>query len=144
MAVKVWHHTSLAVTDLDMAIAFYRAAFDCQIIFEERGMAGQIAAMTGIAGLTCDLAQLRMPVSDHVLELIAFRGPQVPAADARPLRPAAAHIAFYVDDVDAAVAKVESLGAVRLGAITRFDEGRSVYCRAPGGSFFELEELKQP
>ena len=25
MAVKVWHHTSLAVSDLDRAIEFYRA-----------------------------------------------------------------------------------------------------------------------
>ena len=140
MAVKVWHHTSLAVSDLDRAIDFYRRAFAYELLFEERGMAGQIARMTGIAGLTCDLAQLRSPISGHVLELIAFKG--AAAGDPRPLRPGAAHIAFYVDDLEAALSTVERLGAERLGEITQFDEGRSVYCREPAGSFFELEQVK--
>jgi catechol 2,3-dioxygenase-like lactoylglutathione lyase family enzyme len=139
MAVKVWHHTSLAVSDLDRAIEFYRRAFGYDLLFAERGMADQIARMTGIPGQTCDLAQLRAPVSSHVLELIAFRG--AAAGEPKPLRPGAAHICFHVDDLEAALARVEGLGAVRLGEITRFDEGRSVYCREPAGSFFELEQL---
>jgi len=56
MAVKVWHHTSLAVTSLDSAVDFYRRAFGYELLFVERGMAEQIADMTGIAGLVCDLA----------------------------------------------------------------------------------------
>ena len=140
MAVKVWHHTSLAVSDLKRAIDFYRRAFDYEVLFEERGMAEQIARMTGSPGLICDLAQLRSPVSGHVLELIAFKG--AAAGDPQPLRPGAAHVAFHVDDLEAALAKVKRLGAVPLGEITQFDEGRSVYCREPAGSFFELEQLK--
>jgi len=76
-------------------------------------------------------------VSGHVLELIAFKG----AAPPDPRRPPPAHVAFQVDDLDTMVAKVEGPGAVRLGAITRFDEGHSVYCREPGGSVVELEQL---
>jgi catechol 2,3-dioxygenase-like lactoylglutathione lyase family enzyme len=140
MAVKVWHHTSLAVSDLERAVDFYRRAFGYEVLYQERGMAEQIARMTGMPGLTCDLAQLRSPVSGHVLELIAFKG--AGSGDPQPLRPGAAHVAFYVDDLEAALAKVERLGAVRLGEITQFDEGRSVYCREPAGSFFELEQLK--
>ena len=139
-----WHHTSLAVSDLDAAIAFYRAAFGYELNFEEKGMSDQIARMAGIEGLTCDLAQLRSDLGDHVLELIAFHrsdGESPPLRDA-PLRPGAAHIAFAVEDLDAALDAVETLGAVRVGDVTEFDEGRSVYCREPSGSFFEMEEFR--
>ena len=79
-------------------------------------MSDQIADMAGIEGLTCDLAQLRSTLGDHVLELIAFRPPE------RGTPP---------------------LGAARVGEITAFDEGRSVYCREPAGSFFEMEEFRK-
>jgi catechol 2,3-dioxygenase-like lactoylglutathione lyase family enzyme len=147
MAVKAWHHTSLSVSNLDRAISFYRRAFGYEILFEERGMSDQIASMTGTSGLACDLVQLCSPVSGHVLELIAFRGTtaaaQVPPSEAKPLRPGMAHVAFYVDDLEEMLAKVEDLGAVKIGEITRFSDGRSVYCREPSGTFFEMEELSK-
>ena len=51
-------------------------------------------------------------------------------------------MAFAVEDLEAALAAVEALGAARLGGITEFSEGRSVYCREPAGSFFEMEEFR--
>ena len=141
MRLLAWHHSSLAVADLEAAVRFYREAFGFQVAFREDGMSDQIASMTGLAGLTCDLAQLRHPASGHVLELICFHGgSEVAAPDPRPLRPGAAHVAFFVDDLEAALARVEALGARRLGQITRFSDGLSVYCREPAGSFFEIEQ----
>ena len=139
-----WHHSSLAVSDLDTAIAFYRDAFGYEVAFEERDMSDQIANMAGVEGLTCDLAQLRSALGDHVLELIAFRRSEhgMPPIETAPLRPGAAHIAFAVEDIESALDAVEALGAVRIGGITEFDEGRSVYCREPAGSFFEMEEFR--
>ena len=69
-----------------------------------------------------------------MLALIAFRRPgrDVPPLDGAPLRPGAAHVAFAV----------EALGAARVGGVTEFDEGRSIYCREPSGSFFEMEEFR--
>ena len=32
-----------------------------------------------------------------------------------------------------------ALGAVRVGKVTQFSKGRSVYYREPAGSFFEIE-----
>ena len=40
-------------------------------------------------------------------------------ADRRPVEPGAAHIAFYVDDLEATMRRIEDLGAVRLGEVTR-------------------------
>lgn len=140
--MTMWHHSSLAVSDLDKAMDFYCRAFGFELVFAERNMADQIARMVGLAGLACDIAQLRVPRSDHVLELIAFRTPGAPPADMgdKPVIPGAAHVAFYVDDLKATMARVEALGAVRVGEITQFSEGRSVYYREPTGSFFEIEQ----
>src|SRR5690606_7735852 len=73
MRPRRWHHTSLAVTDIDLAVAFYRDAFGFEVLFEERGMAAQIASMTGVPDLVCDLVQMRSVLSEQVLEFIAFR-----------------------------------------------------------------------
>lgn len=127
-------HTSLAVDDLDRAVDFYRAAFGCEVAFEDYGMADLIERVAGVSGLECDLAQLRLPHSQHLLELIAFRNPQVQRGGGPP----SGHVAFLVADLDRALAEVERLGARRLGEVTVFPEGRSVYCREPSGSVFEL------
>ena len=144
MQPSCWHHTSLAVRDLDPAIRFYGAAFGFEVVFREDGMTREIAAIAGAPGLVCDLAQLRAGRSGHVLELVAFRpatGVLEPAA--RPFATGCAHVAFLVDDLDRAMREVEGLGAERLGEVTRFDEGLSVYYREPAGSFFEMEMLRQ-
>jgi catechol 2,3-dioxygenase-like lactoylglutathione lyase family enzyme len=131
-----WSHSALAVVDLDRAVAFYCTAFGFEVCFEARGMTDLIACIAGVEGLGCDLAQLRHPDSPHVLELIAFRNP---AADVEA-RPPVGHVAFQVADLDPALVAVGTLGAEQVGEVTRFPEGRSVYCREPGGSVFELAE----
>lgn len=130
VGVDAWERTCLAVNDLGCALAFYRAAFGYEPVFEARGMRDQIESITGRPGLECDLARLRSPRSDHVLELIEFRHGPVPAA----------HVAFTVPDLERALREVERLGAERLGEVTAFVEGRAVYCQEPAGSIFELSE----
>lgn len=134
-----WHHTSLTVGDLDSAVAFYQEAFGFEVVFETRGMTRQMESITGVSGVRCDLAQLRSPRSGHVLELMRFRG--VDGEGDAPLRPGTGHVAFVVEDLEAALGVAERLGAEVLGEVTTFAEGRAVYCREPSGTVFELEEL---
>jgi catechol 2,3-dioxygenase-like lactoylglutathione lyase family enzyme len=136
-SVLAWEHSSLAVLDLDRSVAFYECALGYEVVFTEREMTSMIEQIAGIPGLRCDLAQLRRPGSDHILELIAFRHP---GADVASGLPPAGHVAFRVASFDRALAAVEELGATRLGEVTEFPDGRSVYCREPGGSIFELSE----
>jgi predicted enzyme related to lactoylglutathione lyase len=135
-----WEHSSLAVADLDRAIAFYRAAFGYEVIFEARGMADLIQRLVGLPGLRCDLAQLRSPIAEHTLELIAFHHVPPGKEDQGPTRPGAAHLAFRVQDLDRALREVQQLGAELIGEVTLFPEGRCAYCREPSGSVFELDE----
>lgn len=136
-----WIHSSLAVEDVLPATQFLEAAFGFRTVFVENDMAAQIEAMTGAAGMRCDLVQMRHPASGHVLELIAFH-PLAGAllADSLPVRPGASHVAFTVNDLQAAKAAVETLGAVTLGDVTQFEDGLAIYCRVPGGAFIELEQ----
>jgi catechol 2,3-dioxygenase-like lactoylglutathione lyase family enzyme len=135
--IPSWEHTSLSVSDLGQAIAFYRDAFGFEVVFEEGGMDAQIESIVGIAGLRCDLAQLRRPGTRHVLELIAFRSPSDAPA---PTRPGEGHVAFVAEDFDGALERLLWLGASQLGSVTAFAEGRSVYLREPSGSIVELSE----
>jgi catechol 2,3-dioxygenase-like lactoylglutathione lyase family enzyme len=134
------HHTSLGVRDLDASLGFYARAFGCTPTLVARDMTDLIRAMTGLAGLRCDLAQLRVPGSDHVLELVAFHDVPPGRADDAPVRAGHGHVSFAVDDLDAALARLEGLGARRVGAVTAFPDGRAVYLREPGGSVVELDE----
>lgn len=123
---------------------FYCQAFGFEVRFSEQGMSDQIASMLGSADVTCDIAQLSDPRSDHILELIAFRTPRQTTAEMgdKPIVPGMAHVAFYVEDLDATMRRVEALGAVRVGEVTQFSDGRSVYYREPAGSFFEIEQAE--
>ena len=53
----------------------------------------------------------------------------------------AAHICFHVDDLYVTLLRIEALGAKKVGEITEFDEGLSVYCWVPGGAYIEVEQI---
>lgn len=134
-------HASLAVADVDRAIAFYGAAFGAEPLLVDHGMTDLIGRTVGVAGVGADLAQLRLPGTDQLIELIAFRGVPAGREDDAPTRVGHGHVCFEVDDLDAALAHVERLGAARVGEVVRFPEGRAAYVREPAGSVFELEEV---
>ncbi len=134
-----WHHSSLAVHDLDASTRFYGSAFGYRPLFEACDVR-ELAPCTGLAGATGDLVQLALPGDDHVLELIAFRGVPEGREDDAPVRVGHGHVSFLADDFDAALRAVLALGATPVGEVTRFAEGRAAYLREPGGSVFEIDE----
>ncbi|MCX5494348.1 VOC family protein [Kaistia dalseonensis] len=136
-----WHHASLTVSAIDPAVRFFGDVFGFEIDFLERGMADDIAKLTGKPGLVCDFVQMRSASFAMVLEFIAFRSEvdAIPEGDSVPWRPGAGHVCFHVPDFDVAVAIVVENGARILGEPISFPGGRSIYAQAPGGAFFELE-----
>lgn len=134
-------HSSLAVRDLDAAVAFYRAAFGAETTLVEHGMTDLIRRTVGLTGVRADLAQLSLPGTGQTVELIAFHDVPAGSEDAAPVRVGHGHVCFEVDDLDAALAHVEALGAERVGEVVGFPEGRAIYVREPAGSVVELEEV---
>jgi catechol 2,3-dioxygenase-like lactoylglutathione lyase family enzyme len=144
--IRTWDHSALAVSDLRAATTFYTDAFGYEIIFENPGITDLIVGMVGTAGLECDLVQLQHPTTGHVLELLEFRNVEPGTEDHGPTRPGAGHVAFFVDDLDVSLQRALELGAQLLGEVTLWPEGqgwpasRSVYCKDPSGTVFELSE----
>jgi catechol 2,3-dioxygenase-like lactoylglutathione lyase family enzyme len=136
-------HAGFAVADLDAAVEFYRRAFGYEVAFEDRGMTDLIRHVTGLPGLRCDLAQLRRPGSDGLLELIAFRDVPYRGSHRAPVRPGQGHVGFEVDNLDEVIGRLQALGASLVGDVTLFPEGRSVYLREPSGTVVELDEPGQ-
>jgi catechol 2,3-dioxygenase-like lactoylglutathione lyase family enzyme len=137
-------HLSLAVSDLDAAIAFFCEGLGFTTHFIERGMTDQIASMLGLPEAGCDIAQLIGGSGDTRLELIAFRHGQVGGAASHPMTPGMGHIAFRVDEFEATLARLYALGAEQLGAITQFEAGKGVYLRTPFHAFLEVQEAWRP
>ena len=142
LGARQWDHTSITVSDLDAASAFYRKAFGFEVVLENRGITTEIESMVGIPGLASDLLQLRSPYSRHLLELISFHNGGDVHAHNRPISPGAAHVAFRLADFDRGVEHIQALGAEILGEVTRFSVGPAAYFRDPSGSFIELSQMR--
>ncbi|MCC5983038.1 MAG: VOC family protein [Rhodobacteraceae bacterium] len=135
-----WDHASLAVTDLDSAIAFFCNGLGFKVTFVERDMSHQIASVLGVPGATCDLAQLVLPGQFPKLELIAFRAGDERARPLRPSAPGMGHVALRATDFDQRLQHLIEIGARPVGQVTDFSDGRSVYLATSFGAFLELEE----
>lgn len=138
-----WHHTGLAVSNIDEARDRYSRILGFAVVFEALDMSDLIQSMTGVPGLRADLLQCRSPYSEQVLELIQFRNIPSGVDDRLPLQPGRAHVAYLVPDLDRAVWEHRHAGGEMLGDITEFSEGRAVYCADPSGAVIEWEEATE-
>lgn len=135
-----WHHTGIAVADIDRALEFYAQTLGFSVAFEARGMTDLVESITGVKGLRADLVQCVSPMGDQVLEFIQFFDVPASAPDILPIRPGRVHTAYLVPDLERAIAATEAAGGQMLGAITEFEEGRAVYCADGSGNVVEWEE----
>lgn len=138
-----WHHTGLAVSNLDKALDYYRETLGFEVVFEARGLTDLISSVTGVPGLGADLAQCKSPVSDQILELLQFTNIPKTFNHLAPILPGRAHTAHLVEDLEKSLHALQAAGGVLLGQITEFSEGRSIYCADTTGNVVELEEQTQ-
>jgi catechol 2,3-dioxygenase-like lactoylglutathione lyase family enzyme len=142
MSIKQMHHVGLVVDDLPAATAFFEAlglvregAADMEGDLVER--------VIGLEGVRSSIVMLQTPDGRHRLELSAFATPAArdgdlaAPANTRGLR----HIAFVVDDLDAALEAARAHGATLVGEVVRYEDVyRLCYVRGPDGVFVELAE----
>ena len=138
------NHTSFTVSDLDRSIAFYRDALGFEVTSKAGRDPALIEAITGVAGADVDIAYVRGP--GHSLELIEYKAPaQRGRVESRPCDAGFAHIAFNVDDVDAAVAASAPHGFKPIAAPVAINAGpnkgrKVVYLRDGDGVTVEFIE----
>jgi catechol 2,3-dioxygenase-like lactoylglutathione lyase family enzyme len=136
------HHVGVVVDDLAAATAFF---VELGFRLEGKGSVegDSVDRIVGLEGVRSDFAMVETPDGHGRLELIKFQTPAGPGGDrhAPANTPGLRHLAFEVDDIDAAVAGVRAHDAELVGEVVRYgDSYRLCYVRGPEGIIVELAE----
>ena len=137
------HHMGLQVADLDRSVAFYRDVLGFTVIFAWNPQAEYIRELVGYPDADIHAAVLRLPGSEVVLELLEYRNVERTPVDTGTANPGTAHIAFFVDDLDALYASLTDKGVASVSppvtpTIGPNRGGRAVYMKDPDGIRVEL------
>lgn len=137
------NHTSFTVSDLERSVAFFRDALGFEVTSKAGRNPDIISRITGVAGADILVAYVRRP--DHSLELIQYVGPESGrgTVSSRPCDVGFAHVAFDVDDIDAAIAACEPYDVRIVGEVATIDRGpntggKVAYLRDPDGVCIEF------
>ena len=136
------NHTSFTVSDLDRTTAFFRDALGFEVTSKAPRDRKAIETVTGVEGGDVMIAYVRGP--DHSLELIEYLAPEGRGrVESRPCDTGFAHVAYDVDDVDAAITAAAEHGLEPIGAVYEIDQGpnaggRVVYTRDGDGVTVEF------
>ncbi len=140
--ISATNHTSFTVSDLDRSLGFFCDVLGFDLLNRGPRDPDFIERVVAIPGADIEVAYIQAP--GHRLELIQYHGPggrrQV---EARPCDSGFAHVAFDVDDIDAAVAASKKVGVLPLGPPQDLDRGpnkggRVVYTRDADGITIEF------
>jgi catechol 2,3-dioxygenase-like lactoylglutathione lyase family enzyme len=142
MKIQRMDHVGVVVEDLAAATEFF-----VELGMELRGegsVGGEwVDRIVALDGVQVDMAMLQTPDGHGRVELVKFHAP--PAEDGKASAPSNAlgirHIAFAVEDIDAAVAGLRARGGELIGELERYkDSYRLCYVRGPEGIIVELAE----
>ncbi len=142
--VLATNHTSFTVSDLDRSIAFFSEVLGFEMVNRAQRDPKLISSITGVPGADIEVAYIQGP--GHRLELIQYHGPSERSqVDSRPCDSGFAHVAYDVDNVDAAVAASAPHQVLPIGEVTVIDKGpnagrKVVYLRDPDGVTIEYIE----
>lgn len=139
------HHMGITVSDMDAAIAFYRALTEGEVIGPLKKSGPSVEAATGYPGIEVLIAFLPLPDGSTVIELAEYRGGSGKSINPDNGHAGAAHPAIVVDDIDATLARlaekgVSALSAPMVGTAGPLDGYRYVYVLGPDDVRVELLE----
>lgn len=138
------HHTGLTVTDLERSLAFYRDVLELEVIAEQEKQGGYLAAIVGYPDAHVKMAHLKVPGSDHRLELFQYVSPTPTTGELEPRLVGLTHVCIVVDDLPRLYERLRAAGIdsffsppveVDTGINTG---GYALYLRDPDGIILEL------
>jgi catechol 2,3-dioxygenase-like lactoylglutathione lyase family enzyme len=135
-------NVGIVVDDLKAAIAFF-AELGLELEGEATVEGQWVDRVVGLDGVRSDIAMMRTPDGHGRLELSKFHTPPATAAEpnARVNRLGMGRIMFAVDDIDAAVARLQAHGAELVGEVLQYEDTyRLCYIRGPEGIVIALAE----
>jgi catechol 2,3-dioxygenase-like lactoylglutathione lyase family enzyme len=140
-------HTNIIAQDWKRLARFYEQVFGCKPVPPERHLAGEwLEAATGVRGARIEGIHLRLPGYGNegpTLEIFQYDD-WADRSDTAINRPGLGHIAFAVDDVEAARRAVLEAGGGGLGEVVSVEIAKAgaitfVYLTDPEGNIIELQ-----
>jgi catechol 2,3-dioxygenase-like lactoylglutathione lyase family enzyme len=135
-------HVGIVVDDLAAATEFF-VELGLEVQGQGRVEGRTVDRVVGLEGVRSEIAMLQTPDGHGRVELSKFHCPsnEVDNPHARANAPGIRHIAFAVDDIDAAVAGLRARGEELVGELERYENSyRLCYVRGPEGIIVELAE----
>jgi catechol 2,3-dioxygenase-like lactoylglutathione lyase family enzyme len=143
--IKSIDHTGFTVSSLDDSLKFWVDVLGFRHLYTwtfDRGPF--IEQLVGVPGAGMRLAMVEGP--GHMIELLEYTSPD----DRQTFKPSdvgSVHLAFYVENIDALLARLASVGWLTVGNIQTVESGerqglRLIYVRGPDG--ITLEFLQRP
>lgn len=142
-----YRHTNIVSKDWDALARFYESVFGCVRVPPEREHVGTwLEKGTGVPGAHIRGVHLRLPGFDAdgpTLEIFTY-AENLPKPPTAANREGLAHLAFEVDDVEAALARILEHGGKPVGALITHDVvnvGRLIFAYAtdPEGNILEIQ-----
>jgi catechol 2,3-dioxygenase-like lactoylglutathione lyase family enzyme len=151
MAIPGLHHFSIACSDADRSIAFYRDLFGLQLVSDrEVPKGGFVERVTGVEGARVRIVHL----AGHGVnfELLEYEEPRGDVRAREPNHTGSAHLCFVTDDIEADTERLRAAGVRvwsqdgRPQAVSGGpnDGGACVYLEDPDGNPVELVQLARP
>lgn len=144
IAIKRTNHTAFTVSDIDRTAAFFRDVLGFSITTKTRQAGEVVGRITGVPGAELDIVFAMAP--GHMIELMQYITPVSQRVfDLKPCDPGFTHIAFEVEDIDAAVQAIEAAGCEPFGTPQIVPAGprkggKNVYVRGPDNIFIEFQQ----
>lgn len=140
------HHTGLTVSDLDRSLAFYRDLLGFELVLEQEKQGGYLGAIVGSPDAHVRMAHVKLPGSDHRIELFQYLHPPgiEPSTRLEPWSIGPTHICLIVDDLGSLYDRLRSAGLdTFVSAPVEVDTGANaggsaLYLRDPDGTLLEL------
>lgn len=145
-----YKHTNIIARDWRSLARFYQDVFGCVVVPPERSLSGDwLSRGTGVGNACFAGVHLRLPgcgENGPTLEIFQYTTNEPRSATAAN-REGITHLAFEVDDVEAATAQVlqhggRSVGAVVSSAVPGVGKLTFVYVADPEGNIIELQSWR--
>ena len=141
-SIRSLENVGIVVDDLAATKAFF-VDLGLEQVGEAEVTGEWVDRVVGLEGVRCKLSMLQTADGNGRLELMQFSSPPARKGDtnAPPNTLGIRRLAFSVDDVDAAVARVRDRGLELLGEVIQYEDlYRLCYVRGPEGIIVMLAE----
>ena len=137
------HHMGISVRSMRESTKFYKDLLGFEEVFSWNPQAEYIGVLTGYPEVDLNATILKLPGVDVFLELLEYGNVELKPIDHGNANPGIAHIAFFVDDVEAwyeiLTAKgVKSVSKPVTPTMGPNKGGRAIYMIDPDGVRVEL------